>query len=601
MKIFYINIDILFMFLSGIAQMQYFQLEWSYVRVIEFLHTFGSLFLTLLFVLPFLYKHIRETRKISHSKSISGILFGLTFLILLVSGSYLFFIGNRGGDMFGTLSFYLHLYSSFFLIGLLLIHLRHFIFKKPILNIISIGLIFLPLSAYSSSDALQNIKLADGVKRYHVHDWTNSSTCKECHPKIFQEWANSNHRHLADSNPYYMVMENLAEMDRGVEFRQWCMGCHNPSAVTTKRSRTTHFMQGNIMPDPIFTQDSQTLIDEYKKHPKTIEQGVSCIACHRIMDTNARGNSSYSLNLTKRKRYLYEDAHSPLKQWIGNAMINANPSVHKQEYMKPIYKNSEYCASCHNEFLPHSKRVVVSTYDQWKHSPYNDPKNPAKHKECIDCHMSYLKDGKFIAKEGRSTVGGKMKKDIRTHYFSGGNYFLAGLKNKESGAQSVALLKTAATLDMALDQNGLIVGVTNSGAGHKLPTGAADFRELWLEITVRDRDNKIVFSSGKLDDKGDIEAGSTVFNKVFGDKDSNPVGLFFWRYEKLLKDTRIPAGKRVETLFDLPQNLKYPLNVTVKLNFRIYPQWVTDIVKIAYPTLPNPPVVTIQEMERTFD
>jgi hypothetical protein len=198
-------------------------------------------------------------------------------------------------------------------------------------------------------------------------------------------------------------------------------------------------------------------------------------------------------------------------------------------------------------------------------------------------------------------VGGKQKKAIKTHYFTGANHFLAGLKSKEYEEESIELLKTSAALDVALKNNQLFVGVKNVGAGHKLPTGAADFRELWLDITVKDSNGKTVLSSGKLDKNGDIEKNSIIYNKIFGDKNGKPVGLFFWRYEKLLKDTRIPAGKRVVERFTLPENLEYPLHAEIKLNFRIYPQWVTNIVKAVYPQLSDPPVITIKELEKQFD
>jgi hypothetical protein len=602
MKIFLINLDLIFMFISGILLLDYFASAWSYIRVIAFLHIFGSIVLTLLFVLPFLYRHISESMLHMRHMSRSGLLFGFVFILILLSGVYLFLIGNRGGDLYGSIAYYLHLYGSFVLLLALVWHLRRFFVSKTFTTVAALFILLLPSHAYSSSKKLTNVIYADGAKHHHSVDWTNSVTCKECHPKIFQQWADSNHRHLADSNPYYMVLENLAEMDRGKEFRKWCMGCHNPSAVSMHKERTTHFMRENNMPDPLFTKGSKNLIDEYKAHPNRLEQGVSCIACHRIVDAKKMGNSSFSLDLTQRKKYLYEDAHSDMKVWITQKLINANPHVHKHEYMKPLYKKSEYCASCHNEFLPHSGRKVVSTYEQWEKSPYNDPKNPKKHKDCIDCHMTQLKNGKFTPLQGTSTLGGKKKKDIKVHYFAGGNHFLSGLKNKENESQSIQLLKTSAKLDVSLDTQGLLkVGVKNVGAGHKLPTGAADFRELWLEITVTDKNEKIVFSSGKLDKQGDIEKGSVIFNKVFGDKEGKPVGLFFWRYEKLLKDTRIPAGKRVVEKFQLAQDLYYPLHVDIKLNFRIYPQWVTNIVKAAYPQLIDPPVVTIAHLEKSFD
>ena len=569
MKSLYVNLDILFMFITGVLLIDYFHIEWSYFRVIEFLHIFGSIIVTLLFVFPFLYKHIYKSMIEMKHKSISGLLFAGVFILLLISGTYLLLIGNRGGDILGMGAYYVHLYGSFILILFLAVHLKKLLFFRVFTSTAPILLLFLPSYSYSSADKMTNIDFADGVKQYHSIDWQNSTTCKSCHPEIFKEWADSNHRHLADSNPYYMVLENLAEMDRGKEFRQWCMGCHNPSAVSMHQERTTHFMQENSMPEPLFVSGSQNLISEYKRHPNRLEQGVSCVACHRIVDAKPKGNSSYALNLTQRKKYLYEESHSTMKIWISNKLINAKPATHKQEYMKPLYKKSKYCASCHNEFLPHSGRKVVATYDQWEKSSYNNADDPTKHKDCIDCHMTYMQNGKFTPLQGRSTLGGKKKKDIKVHYFAGGNYFLAGLKNKENESQSIQLLKTSAKLDVNISQGSLLVGVKNVGAGHKLPTGAADFRQLWLDITVKDRDGRVVFESGKLDKYGNLEENSVVFNKVFGDKDGNPVGLFFWRYEKLLKDTRISAGKRVVEKFVLAENLNYPLYVDIKLNFRI--------------------------------
>jgi hypothetical protein len=90
--------------------------------------------------------------------------------------------------------------------------------------------------------------------------------------------------------------------------------------------------------------------------------------------------------------------------------------------------------------------------------------------------------------------------------------------------------------------------------------------------------------------------------KVFGDKDGKPVGLLFWKYEKLLSDTRIPAGKRRVESYNIQESekLKYPLTAVVKLNFRIYPQWVTDAVQKMYPQLPDPPVVELEKIIKKF-
>ena len=79
--------------------------------------------------------------------------------------------------------------------------------------------------------------------------------------------------------------------------------------------------------------------------------------------------------------------------------------------------------------------------------------------------------------------------------------------------------------------------------------------------------------------------------------------MLFWKYKQILKDTRIPAKKTRVEIYDIDtlDQAQYPLTVVVKLNFRIYPQWVSDFVRKIYPTLPNPPVVELQKISKTFN
>ncbi len=444
------------------------------------------------------------------------------------------------------------------------------------------------------------IKLEDDVEKYHVKDWTNSAKCKSCHSEIFDQWADSNHKNLVGTNPYYLVLENVAAQVEGEEFRKWCMGCHNPSAITTGLvSKTTDAMKD------FFDSGAKTLINELNIHGNSkLEEGVSCVTCHRITKIeNAGGNAAYTLNLTERPKYALENSEFQLGQWLSEKFINSKPQKHIDSYMKPVYKESVYCASCHDEFSPGKGSKIVSTFGEWQKSKYNNPKNLSEHKSCIDCHMTYLENDQFAPLIGRSTDGGKIKKDVKVHYFAGSNHFLSGLKNKKHEDQTLQLLRTSAKLDVDVQNGQIKVGVTNIGAGHHLPTGVADFRELWLDITAKDREGKVVFESGKLKEDGNLGEDARPFIKIFGDKNGKPVGLLFWRYEKLLSDTRIPAGeRRVETYnIEKSKKLKYPLTVIVKLNFRIYPQWVTDAVKKAYPQLPNPPVVELEKIIKEFN
>jgi hypothetical protein len=598
MKMLAIKILIIFMFISGILISDFFRIEWGNFRDISVIHIFTSIVITTIFIIPFVNKHTHKYIVIQKVKDNNGWLLGFLLLLITISGFYLFFIGNRGGNLFDIIAFNTHLYGSLLFAISLLIHINKKVFTSSTITALLFMGIY-PMQSYS----IEFTKLKTGQKEnmYHNRDWTNSTKCKACHSDIFNQWANSNHKNLAEANPYYMVLEGLAGEIEGDNFREWCMGCHNPSGLTTGLKKSGHGMNDNFLKDLIFEKDAKTLIDNFKKHGQTrLEEGVGCVACHRITKADSFGNASYTIELNNRKKYHFENSYSKFGQYLGEKLINANPTIHKQSYSKKIYKKSSYCASCHDESSPVTGKKIVSTFKEWEQSPYNNPKNKKKHKECIDCHMTYLENGKFSPKSGLSTDGGEIKKDIKVHYFSGSNHFLSGLKSKENENQTIQLLKTAAKLDVDFKNNKLYIGVKNIGAGHHLPTGVADFRELWIDITLKDSTGATVFSSGKLKDNGDLKEDARLFRKVFGDKNGIPVGLLFWKYEKLLSDTRIPAGKRRVEVYKISKNLSYPLSIIVKLNFRIYPQWVTNAVKKMYPQLPSPPVVELNKIEKKF-
>lgn len=603
MKIVNIKVLILIIFFTGILQIDILGIEWKYLTIISVLHAFASIMFAVFYIIPFVNRHAYKYIIIKKVNSINGWILGFILLLCILSGFYLFFVGNRGGDIIGIYSFNIHLYSSLLLLVFLFFHTKGKVQKiGTLLFFMSfVTTIVNPISLYSYDKKFTSIELEYGKSSYHNEDWTNSTKCKSCHEEIFNQWANSNHKNLVESNPYYMVMEAVAGEVEGEEFKQWCMGCHNPSGLTTGLTRTSHNMTGNMLTDTLFEKDAKTLVENFEKDGNSrLEEGVSCIACHRIMDAKEDGNASYTLDLINRKKYPFEDEESTLGKWLGHNFINAKPNIHKESYLKPIYKKSVYCASCHDETSPTTNKKIVSTFQEWKNSPYNNPEDKRKHKSCIDCHMTYLENNKFSPFKGISTSGGVIKDDVKVHYFTGSNHFLSGLKSKEHEDQTLQLLRTSAKLDVNIKDGKVNVGVKNVGAGHHLPTGVADFRELWLDITIKDANQKIVFSSGKLKEDGNLSEDARTFMKVFGDKDGNPVGLLFWRYEKLLSDTRIPAKTRRVESYNLPKDLLYPLSAEVKLNFRIYPQWVTDIVQKVFPSLPNPPVVELQRVTEKF-
>jgi DNA-binding beta-propeller fold protein YncE len=445
------------------------------------------------------------------------------------------------------------------------------------------------------------IRLDDDRKVLHEKDWVNSAACASCHSDMFEQWADSNHRLMGESNPYFMVVKSVAEQTEGKEFGKWCLGCHEPQEQFTE-------LKAAPQEAHMFEKGGASLFEALEKGVPDSDEGTGCLFCHRItrieaaMGKTAGTNASFTVNVKDREQYIFEDNDNALLHWVGNRQINAKPDVHAKSYSQPFYKDSALCSTCHNEVAPGTGSVIVNTYGEWEKSSYNNPADPSKNRTCISCHM--MADVQKIGENvpGISTDGGKVKENVVTHQFTGANHHLVGLRNKKLSDMSIELLRTAAELESYIDGNGkLIVRVKNVGTGHALPTGVADFRQLWLDVTVKDANGTVILEDGKMDAKGVVPTDARMFQKVFGDKDGKPVGLLFWRYEKMLKDTKIPADGYRDEAFPMPETAAYPLSVDVKMMFRIYPQWVTDAVRQSYPDLPNPEAVVMAELTQTLE
>ena len=168
MKAIYVSVCIIFMFVTGILQWDIFKLPWEYYRVLQALHIISSIAVSLLLIIPFVNMHTYKYRKniiAGKRNSVNGIFLGLSLFLITLSGVYLFFIGNTGGDILGSYSFYIHLYGSFFLLFFLWYHSSNSssnqkrkklaklnrIKKEHILASIALFMIFSPTLSYSKS------------------------------------------------------------------------------------------------------------------------------------------------------------------------------------------------------------------------------------------------------------------------------------------------------------------------------------------------------------------------------------------------------------------------------------------------------------------
>ena len=71
------------------------------------------------------------------------------------------------------------------------------------------------------------------------------------------------------------------------------------------------------------------------------------------------------------------------------------------------------------------------------------------------------------------------------------------------------------------------VKVTNVGAGHKLPTGFPEGREMWIDFRVQDANGREIYRLGSIKD-GKTEVNTRNFKVHIGDKDGNPLDVEVW-------------------------------------------------------------------------
>lgn len=446
----------------------------------------------------------------------------------------------------------------------------------------------------------------DGGNSVDPAAWTNSAVCAECHSEITRQWSGSMHHFMAQSDPYYVVLEDLAAQDVGEPFRAWCMGCHEPQALLSGVAKTAG--AGPLFADGKATDPGMKALEaELGRHAHALDEGTGCLFCHSVTKIEAAGglsagNASLDVSPADRPTYPFETSDSAALRAIADRLIRARPQAHAASLMGNITGDqaNQLCAACHEEFAPGTGAFINATYQEWAASPYNAPGDPAKNRTCLDCHMhaSVATIGKGVP--GRATDGGPLQPNVVSHNFIGAQYHLEGLRNPEAAAQDVALLRSAAKLSLGLEPGTLTIRIVNSGAGHDLPTGVSDFRQMWLDVTVADATGRVVLRSGALDAKGNLDPQARLFQKVLDDKDAHAVALKFWRLGRYASDTRILAGGYRDESFALPAGIAYPVRIEARLMFRTFPQWITDEVIKRFPEMPPPEPVTMAEAKATL-
>ena len=368
-------------------------------------------------------------------------------------------------------------------------------------------------------------------------------TCQGCHSKIYDQWKGSMHSN-AWNDPIYLALMRAANKATEGMTDKLCIGCHTPIGLTTGES-----------------SPSGEKLSELSKN------GVQCDFCHNISSVTGIGNASFVLTPQKYGRLL---KFGPFK--------DSNSPYHDTTY-SDLHTKSDLCGSCHNATHPLNRVPLERTYDEWKDSPY-----PGEGIGCQECHMN--PEPGFRKNPGKAATGGKEREHIYTHYFVGGNTMIPSLLGSDKHAELARdMLKSAAKMEIVSLQNmrpgataTVILRVHNSGAGHKLPTGFPEGRQMWVDFKVTDDSGEQLFRLGKIDEAGRLEEGTRNFNVELGDAAGNVIDVEVWKATRILHDSRILPRGYVDERFDIPipASVKGKLTITADLNYQSFSQHLVD-------------------------
>ncbi|RMH01301.1 MAG: hypothetical protein D6702_11825 [Planctomycetota bacterium] len=443
---------------------------------------------------------------------------------------------------------------------------------------------------------------------YDAASLSGSEGCgsSRCHEQIYREWLPSAHRYSSMDAGFQKIQSVMAAQN-GADSTRYCAGCHDPISLFSG----TKFIG----------VEELSALDGYR-------EGISCLACHAIEETDIKGNANYVIH--QPQRYLGELGEGPAAKFVSDFLIRAYPKQHVATLSRRMFKAPEFCAACHKQFIDEEVNQVgwvqlQNQYDNWKSSRWHDPADPSRTLECRECHMPLVADSRDPAAgdtvdPNRSADDGKH----RSHRFLGGNQYMPVLLDLEGGEEHAALVEDwlrgeypvpeiadrwseGPAVPIAIQAPAeveagstfpLKVRLLNNKVGHDFPTGPLDIIQAWVEVEVVDDQGRVVFHSGTVDEQHFVETGSFMLKAEPVDRYGNlidrhnlweMVGVRFKRSmfpgaEELAEyDIACPGVGQPqpppadqELAVELPPAARGELTVRARLNYRKFDQYLLN-------------------------
>ena len=412
----------------------------------------------------------------------------------------------------------------------------------------------------SESDSEKDIALkaaADHEALFAESKFPSAATCGTCHPKHYEEWSISSHSYAQLSPVYLSLSSEINELSSGSN-GDFCFRCHSPIGANlgespfmsnldrhptsregitcvvchrlnknyNKRSGRLALEQGGLL-EPIYgptgneemtrvlnnTDKYRVVIEEGKpgrkihreaKQFKSISAPVFCGTCHDVTLFNGfrleEAFSEYRTSPAAAKGTTCQDCHMGKEQGVasgyeeGPAAIVGGKATKKRKITNHFFAGPDYSV-IHPGLFPHNAEAQeMASMEEWLQFDHEAGWGTDDFEEKV------AEDYKFPVRwssiDDRYDAREILNKQFERLAFAR-NLRLEVLRNGYLLGEIVTLKN---------DEEGINfkVKVSNGTSGHNAPTGFTGERLVWLHVSVKDRDGKVVFESGDLDPNGDV-------------------------------------------------------------------------------------------------
>jgi nitrate reductase cytochrome c-type subunit len=285
---------------------------------------------------------------------------------------------------------------------------------------------------------------------FPIEPLKNPETCKECHAKHYRDWSGSMHAYASD-DPLFLAMNERGQREANI--RNFCVNCHAPMAVAA------------VGPDTVV--DTAML----KTLPPS-QRGVTCYFCHSIDGVSDSHNNPLHLANDGVMRGRFSDA-------VPN---EAHRSAYSEFLDGTQLQSAHACGACHDIVNGHGAHIE-RTFGEWKGTVFNAQKGST----CAQCHVDQPANKELIADGPKAP--GVFLRYAHDHKMAAVDTAITDFPEIEAQKQAVAdaldgTLQTAICIVEFGAQATITIATDNIAAGHKVPSGAAQDRQLWFEVTA---------------------------------------------------------------------------------------------------------------------